>query len=343
MSTQDLEEVLRLTSDEVWEGLRGQTVFITGGTGFVGKWLLECLLHADRKMELGLALTVLTREPDRFARSSAHLANASAVSLVRGDVVDFEFPTGKFSLVIHAALPVASPQSGGGELVRLADAGARRVCEFAATSGVQRLLHVSSGAVYGAQAQPVPLAEELTWNDDETANDYTRAKRRAEAVVMQDWPFDVLIARCFAFIGPCLLPSSGSAAAQFIERAASGGGIVVQGTGEAVRTYQYAGDMVRWLLSGLVLGASGRTYNIGSDAKVTIAELATEITRLVGSGVPVRVAGQAVPSLAGSCYVPDLRRASTELGLRNAVDLEEGIQRTLAWKKASSSLSNAPT
>lgn len=343
MSTEDLEGVLRLTSGKVWEGLRGQAVFITGGTGFVGKWLLECLLHADREMELGLTLTVLTRDPDRFARSSAHLANASAVSLLRGDVVDFEFPTGRFSSIIHAALPVASPHSDGGELVRLAETGARRVCEFAAASGVRRLLHVSSGAVYGVQGSPAPLMEESRWDKDDIVNDYTRAKRRAEAVVLQDWPFDVLIARCFAFIGPCLLPSSGAAAAQFIEKAAYGEGIVVQGTGEAVRTYQYASDMARWLLSGLILGEPGRAYNVGGDAKVTIAELAEQIARLADSDVPVRIAGQAVPGLAGPCYVPDLRRASTELGLRNAVDLEEGIRRTLAWRKTSGPSSNVPT
>ncbi|QOF79245.1 NAD-dependent epimerase/dehydratase family protein [Variovorax sp. 38R] len=334
---------MRLTSDKVWDGLRGQAVFMTGGTGFVGKWLLECLLHADRRMELGLALTVLTREPDRFARSSAHLANASAVRLVQGDIVDFEFPAGVFSSVIHAALPVAAPQSGDAELVRLADAGARRVCEFAAARGARRLLHVSSGAVYGTQGSPAVLSEELTWSDEEAVNGYTRAKRRAEAVVMQPWPFEVLVARCFAFIGPCLLPSSGAAAAQFIATAASGEGIVIQGTGQAVRTYQYAGDMARWLLSSLVLGAPGRAYNIGGDVKITIAELAARITRLAGTGVPPRVAGQAAPGLAGPCYVPDLRRTTTELELRNAVDLEEGIRRTLAWQKASSSLSNAPT
>lgn len=340
---EDLEEVLRLTSGRVWDGLRGQRIFITGGTGFVGKWLLECLLHADRRMELGLGLTVLTREPDRFAASCTHLANASAVSLVRGDVVDFNFPTGEFSLVIHAALPVAAPQSDRGELVRLADAGARRVCELAAATGARRLLHVSSGAVYGEQGSTAELAEELGWNEKEAANDYTRAKRRAEAVVMEAWPFEVLIARCFAFIGPCLLPSSGAAAAQFINTVAGGERIVVQGTGEAVRTYQYAGDMARWLLSCLMLGASGRAYNVGGDVKVTIAELAAQITRLAGTGMPPRVAGRAMPGLAGARYVPDLQRASTELGLCNAVGLEEGIRRTLAWQKASGNLSNAST
>ncbi len=343
MSAADLDEVLRLTSPKVWAGLRKQSLFITGGTGFVGKWLLESLLHADRELELGLKLSVLTRDPDRFAHASPHLAEASAVALVRGDVIDFKFPQEKFSAVIHAALPVAPPQAGSGELERLAQVGARHVCELAAASGARRLLHISSGAVYGAQERAAALSEDTSWSDAGTANDYTRAKRLAEAVVREEWPFDATIARCFAFIGPCLLPSSGSAAAQFIEQAVLGKGIVVQGTGEAVRAYQYAGDMARWLLSCLVLGATGRAYNVGDDHGVTIARLADEITRVAQTGVPVRIAGQPTPGLAGNRYVPDVRRAAEELGLRNAVDLEEGIRRTLAWHKARQALSTAST
>lgn len=344
MPATDLDEVLRLTSPDVWNGLRKQSLFITGGTGFVGKWLLECLLHAERTLGLNIALTVLTRDPDSFGRTSPHLANALAVKLVRGDIQDFAMPAGEFTSVVHAALPVASAHSSGGALRQQSQAGARRVCEFAAASGIRRLLHVSSGAVYGTQRTAEPLAEETIWDDVEAVNDYTHAKRLAETVVLQSWPFDVIVARCFAFVGPCLLPSSGAAVAQFIEDAASGRGIVVQGTGEAVRTYQYAADMARWLLSCLVLGTPGRVYNVGSDRDVTIAGLAAEVTRLANIDASPSIAGRPAPGLAGHRYVPDLRRARAELALSNAVDLEEGIRRTLAWRRqVPSAISTAPT
>lgn len=315
----------------MWEAFRSQAVFLTGGTGFVGKWLLECLLHADKALGLGLALTVLTREPERFMRTSPHLAKASPVTLLAGDVADFEFPRASFWSVIHAALPVAPPDAGPGNLEQLSEAGTRRVCEFAAACGARRLLHVSSGAVYGPQSSAQPLAEALPWREDDGANGYTRAKRRAEAVVGQAWPFEAVIARCFAFIGPYLQASSGVAAAQFIADAAHGRGIVVQGTGEAVRSYQYAGDMARWLLSCLALGAPSRTYNVGGETEVSIARLAAEVTRIAHTGIPVEVAGRPALGLAGHRYVPSLQRAAEELGLANAVSLEESIRRTLAW------------
>jgi nucleoside-diphosphate-sugar epimerase len=342
VSTADLDEVMRLTAPAVWEGLRDRSLFITGGTGFVGKWLLECLLHAEREMRLGLSLTVLTRDPDSFVRSAAHLANGPVVDLVQGDVADFEFPAGRFSTLVHAALPVA-PVTGG-DLQRLAEAGARRVCAFASERGVDRLLHVSSGAVYGTgAASSGPLVEDTAWRDADTANEYTRAKRLAETVVAGAWPFEVIVARCFAFVGPYLRASSGAATAQFIEQASNQKGILVNGTGDAIRSYQYAGDMARWLLTSLVLGAPGRAYNIGANAPVTIAELAREVTRLANIGTPVEVAGQPVAGLAGQYYVPDLSRAEAELGLTNAVNLEEGIRRTLAWRAATPAFPYGPT
>lgn len=329
----DLDELLRAVAPEVWEGLRHQAIFVTGGTGFVGKWLLEALLHAERELNLGLTLSVLTRDPDRFARTSAHLAYAAPIELVRGDICDFDVRGRTFSSVIHAALPVGAPHAADGGLAKLAEAGTRRVCEFTASSGARRLLHISSGAVYGAPRSDAPLSEESPWNES-AANEYTRVKRLAEAVVQRDWPFEVVIARCFAFIGPCMLPASGSAAAQFIESAALGERIVVHGTGDAVRSYQYASDMARWLMTCLVLGEPDRAYNVGHDRGVTIAQLARQVSHLAAIEADVRIEGRGAPGLAGARYLPDVRRAGHELGLKNAVDLQDAIQRTLAWRQA---------
>ncbi|SCK37707.1 dTDP-glucose 4,6-dehydratase [Variovorax sp. HW608] len=329
----DLDELLRGTSPQVWEALRHQSMLITGGTGFVGKWLLEALLHADREFELGLTLSVLTRDPNRFGRSSAHLAHAAPVDVIRGDVCDFEVANRTFSSIIHAALPVSAPNASGDDLAQLAEAGTRRVCEVAASSGAGRLLHISSGAVYGPPRNELPLMEESHWNESQV-NEYTRAKRLAETVVREQWPFEVVIARCFAFIGPAMLPSSGSAAAQFIESAALGQGIVVHGTGETLRSYQYASDMARWLLTCLILGRPSRAYNVGHASGVTIAQLACQVTRLAALETDVRIEGHATSGLASARYLPDVHRAERELGLHNSVDLQDAILRTLAWRKA---------
>ena len=82
---------------------RPAKVFVTGGTGFFGCWLLETLLWASDRLALGASATVLTRSPGRFHRKAPHLAGHAAVSVLEGDVRTFAFPSDQFSHVIHAA------------------------------------------------------------------------------------------------------------------------------------------------------------------------------------------------------------------------------------------------
>ena len=82
---QDLDHVLEYTHG-VWEDLRGSRLFVTGGTGFFGRWMLESLLRANDDLNLGAEVTVLTRDPDRFAEAAAHVAAHSAVTLHPGEL-----------------------------------------------------------------------------------------------------------------------------------------------------------------------------------------------------------------------------------------------------------------
>src|SRR6185503_16701796 len=98
----DLDHILEHTRD-LWQDLRGERIFITGGTGFFGCWLLESLLWANDRLDLNCQAAVLSRSPELFRAKAPHLAGHRSISLVRGDICTFEFPVGEFSQVIHAA------------------------------------------------------------------------------------------------------------------------------------------------------------------------------------------------------------------------------------------------
>ena len=87
----------------LWDDLAGSKMLITGGTGFVGKWLLESLMWANQRLNLGISAFVLTRDPARFRSASPHLTSHNAITLLAGDAGSFEFPQGEFHFVIHAA------------------------------------------------------------------------------------------------------------------------------------------------------------------------------------------------------------------------------------------------
>src|ERR1700757_5372275 len=87
----DLEFIAANTSG-LWEELRGERLFITGGTGFFGCWLVESFCFVNRLLGLGAKVTILTRNPRVFAQKCPHLASDSAVRTLAGGCTKFFFP-----------------------------------------------------------------------------------------------------------------------------------------------------------------------------------------------------------------------------------------------------------
>jgi dTDP-glucose 4,6-dehydratase len=135
----DLEHILRQTRT-LWEPMRGKRIFITGGTGFFGCWLVESFCHINRELHLNASATVLTRNPRNFSTKAPHLAADPYVELLTGDVKDFTFPAGVFPFVIHAATEASARQAAEEPLEMLSTilAGTQRTLEFAATHGTLR-------------------------------------------------------------------------------------------------------------------------------------------------------------------------------------------------------------
>lgn len=148
----DLEHVLEHTR-ELWDELRGERIFITGGTGFFGCWLLESLLWANDRLNLDCRATVLTRAPELFRKKTPHLAEHQAISLLRGDVRSFDFPPGRYSHIIHAATESSAKLNAENPLLMLETIveGTRHTLDFAKSCRAENFLLTSSGAVYGRQ------------------------------------------------------------------------------------------------------------------------------------------------------------------------------------------------
>src|SRR5271169_6277096 len=107
---EDLEHVLRFTRP-LWEEARGCSLFMTGGTGFFGCWLLESFLFINRALALDANVTVLTRAPEAFLRKCPHLAGDPSLSLVRGDVGNLAAAGERHDFLIHAATEASAKQA----------------------------------------------------------------------------------------------------------------------------------------------------------------------------------------------------------------------------------------
>lgn len=98
----DLDYILDKTLP-LWEELREQRIFITGGTGFFGCWLLESFVWINNKLDLNAEAVVLTRNVARFANKHPRLFHSPSLRFHEGDVRNFTSPPQSFSHIIHAA------------------------------------------------------------------------------------------------------------------------------------------------------------------------------------------------------------------------------------------------
>jgi len=338
LPSEDLAHVLAHTGPD-WEKLRGRRLFLTGGTGFFGHWLLETFAHANTTLGLGAEAVVLTRDPAAFLRRAPHLADRADLAFVAGDVRDFAFPPGRFSHVIHAATPASAQLNADNpaEMLAIIVDGTRRVLAFAEQAGVESLLLTSSGAIYGPQPPELThIPEDYAGAPDPLlpGSAYGEGKRLAEhlcAVHATRHGYAFKTARCFAFVGPHLPLEAHFAIGNFLRDALAGRPIRVGGDGTPYRSYLYAADLAVWLWTILFAAPTHRAYNVGSDEAVSIADLAQMIAASRTPSLPVEIARPAPPGAPPARYVPAVERARRELALSVRIPLAESLARTLGW------------
>ncbi len=331
IDARDLDEAFARCKPALDE-MQGGRIFLTGGTGFFGRWLLAVLARAQRDFQIGV--TVLTRDPEQFRKRCPDLAAQRFIKLIRGDVRAFEFPEGRFSHIIHAATDTSVAADADATILMesIVD-GAKRVLKFAEHANVKRFLYISSGAVYGVQPVDMALLSESyrgACDPLDPRSAYGQAKRMAEqlcACAMARGGPEIVIARAFAFVGPGLPLDAHFAIGNFIRDAVAGGEIVISGDGSPLRSYLYAADLAAWLFTLLARGEAGTAYNVGSDKTISIASLAHAVALLAPQQGNVKIMGEDNGG-PRSRYAPSIDRARS-LGLDVWTPLEEAIRRTM--------------
>lgn len=330
---EDLQRCHDVLGFSSWHMFTGQSIFIAGGTGFIGKWLLATLLDANAKLSLGCSITVLSRDPEAFRRSWPTVAEK--VTWIAGDVRDFDITSQHFDVIIHAATDVASQLSPQDVFATCHD-GTRHLLELASQCGASRFLLVSSGAVYGPLPTDMTHVPESHLGGPDTllgSSAYAEGKRVSEwlCATSSANQLEVKIARVFALVGPHLPLDKQFAIGNFLQATISGKAIIIKGDGTPYRSYLYAADMAAWLWAVLIRGKPSRAYNVGSEENLSILSLAKRISCLIDTDQSISVLQKSHPGCAAAHFAPDTARSRSELNLPVAMALDEAIVRTLKW------------
>ena len=315
------EDDLRQIIDDAEENLlclRSAHILLTGCTGFLGRWLVEALLRANRDLSLALRLYVLTRSAKRTIAAMPQWQEHAELSLLEGDVTSWK-PAAHLGLthIVHGAnLTQTGTEDWALRHLDTAVLGSRQILELARREKCQTMLLLSSGAVYGLRGEGASSpyqekeqsASDMLCEADVYACGKFFTERYATAYGLK-YGIRVPIARLFTFMGAHMPLGGSQALGSFLQNALRGEDIVIQGDGTSVRSYMHAADMTVWLLALLVRGEHGVPCNVGSDVPVSIAALAHSVSDAFGGRSRVRILSKTARGNGTHIYVPNTDRA----------------------------------
>jgi dTDP-glucose 4,6-dehydratase len=322
---------------------RQYSVLVTGGAGFLGSHLCDCLI--SRGHQVICVDSLLTSTGDNIR----HLYYHPRFRFMYHDVTEPFEVNGKVDLVFHLA-STASPKDYYRypiDTLLAGSTGTYNVLELARTEGAVFVL-ASSSEVYG-DPEVHPQTEDYWGNVNPVGQRsvYDEAKRYAEAISMayaREHGMDVRIARIFNTYGDRMRLDDGRVLPNFFTQALQNEPITVYGDGSQTRSLCHVDD----LTSGLYLLATlprsvyaspkshhwgeVMVFNLGSPEEVTVLEIAREIIHLTESSSPI--IHQPLPEDDPKVRRPDIRKAREILGWEPKVGRHEGLRLTLPYFRA---------
>src|SRR3954464_10377611 len=312
--------------------LSGKRILLTGGAGFIGSTRARRLVE-DNEIS---ALDNLRRD----AMTGTDLAEHPNLTFIQGDVLDEdalrEVAAGATHIVHLAAIAgVDTVRASPVRTMRVNLIGTYNVLEAAlATRGtVERLVEFSTSEIFGTHAYNVAEGHVSTIGSvGETRWTYAVSKLAGEHMAhayREEHGIPVVTVRPFNVFGPGQI--GGGAIRAFIEAALAGRDLTIHGDGSQIRAWCYVDDMVDGLLLALEHeNAIGESFNIGNArSAVTIFDLARRIKTL--SGCPGELVFQPIHYLDVELRIPNVDKARALLGFEAKVELDEGLEKTIAW------------
>jgi len=317
--------------------LKGKTILITGGTGFVGSWVARTLAWLNDEFEFGCRVILLARTPENLQKSDSDLYHRDDMSFIRSDIRSLHSLPKDINYIIHAA---ASPDNR----VHMSDPvntmdviamGTKAVLEAASRlADIEGIIHISSGQVYGgAPDNGVALSEAMAGGflKGNVTSIYPEAKRYAETFCLayrSQYKLPINIVRPFSFIGPFQSLNKPWAINSFLQEALNKQPMRMVGNGKPQRSYLYASDMAAWLLVILANGERGSIYNLGSSEGKSLQDVANKINRIIPNPVEIIVQNH---NDDDSKFIPNVNHVIEQLQVEEVFTFDEALEHTIKW------------
>jgi UDP-glucuronate decarboxylase len=270
----------------------------------------------------------------------AHLENSPRFEVVEHDVIDalpqwFRLRGTKFTHIYHLACAASPPHyQADPEHTMLTNVlGTRNMLRLAEETGA-RLLLTSTSEVYGDPEVHPQQEDYRGWVSCTGPRAcYDEGKRAAETLAfdfLRARRADVRVARIFNTYGPRMRFDDGRVVSNYVCQAIEGEDITIYGDGSQTRSFCYVDDMVDGLMRLMDSdSAAGVPVNLGNPNELTVGNLADLVLAMTGSAS--RKVHRPLPIDDPRRRKPNIERARELLGWEPSVELERGLQSTIAW------------
>jgi len=304
-------------------------ILITGGAGFIGSHLCERLLNE------GNEVISMDNYFTGAKRNIIHLLGNPYFEAIRHDV------TMPYSVEVDEIYNLACPASpihyqyDAIQTVKTSIMGATNLLGLAKRVKA-KILQASTSEVYGdPSVHPQP---EMYWgnvNPVGIRSCYDEGKRCAETLFMDYHRMNgvrIKIVRIFNTYGPRMQPNDGRVVSNFIIQALKNQDITIFGDGSQTRSFQYVDDLIEGMIRVMNTGDSFiGPVNIGNPDEFTMLELAQKVIELTESKSKIKFCP--LPSDDPKQRKPDIQLAKTRLNWEPAIQLQEGLLKTIDYFK----------
>lgn len=325
----DYNSVYENLTYDIVKNLEGKNIFITGGSGFIGRSLIEFFSFLNESV-LTIPCRMLCVE---------HISEIEETDTLKTIKLNLVEPFSKisenwkFDYIIHAA-GIVSPQDYSKmplEALELSYLGTKHVLEMASKQEVESILCFSSSAVYGGTCVS-PICEEsigaISTSSDRSS--YAIGKKVLETLSYfyhSKRGLPVKVVRPFSIYGPQM--GNNNVMIRFIDSILSGKPITIFGNGTQSRSFCHIEDAINGFLRVMILGKNGEAYNIGAseNSEISMLGLAKLLLKISNKSVNIKLTEypEDYPKDEPRRSLPDIKKSAEEIGFCSSVDLELGI------------------
>lgn len=315
--------------------IRGKKLVVIGGAGLIGSHTVDLLVQHD----VGEIVIY-----DNFVRGThENLANALKDPRVRifeagGDITQADILRAALDkadgVFLFAALWLLQCHEFPRAAFNVNVAGTFNVMEACVAANVNRLVYSSSASVYG-DAVEEPMTEDHPFNNK---NFYGATKIACEAMLRayhHRYGLNYVGLRYMNVYGPRQDYQGAYIAVimKMLDAIDRGEGPTILGDGSEAFDFVAVEDCGKSNLCAMRADTNDRFYNVGTGKRTSLKEIAEKLLALTGSNQPIKYAPRSQATLVRN-RIGSPVRAKAEIGFVADIELEEGLQRLIAWRKA---------